>query len=176
MIDQHVRSNANGSCLAAIGDLVLGIDHVAVAVEELDTAIAWYSGCLGFRCVERRTTRGEHSGMEAAVMAAGNALIVLIQGTSPDSQVNRFIEHFGVGVQHLAFAVSDLDEAVRRVVRAGGSVDTDKIEDTGIRQVFLRRDAGSGVRVELIQKLPGKTFTDRSVEQLFRSFEQRDLY
>jgi len=112
--------------------------------------------------------------MLSAVMRAGRAIIVLLQGTSPQSQVSRFIDHFGPGVQHIALEVSDLDLALAKVREVGGEVDARTL-DEGIRQVFLRRDPGSGVRVELIERRGG-TFTDTSVRQLFLAFERQDLF
>src|SRR4051794_35126885 len=119
----------------AVGELVLGIDHIAVAVPDLEKAICWYTDVLGFQLAERRTTQGERTSMDSAVLACGKAIVVLIQGREPESQVSRFIEHLGAGVQHVAFAVSDLDEAIRRIEAAGGAVETPKVEDLGIRQV-----------------------------------------
>ena len=81
-----------------LADLVIEIDHVAIAVEDLEVAIRWYSRGLGLSVVERRTTKGERTSMKSAVLKAGRTIIVLIQGVEPDSQVARFIEHFGPGV------------------------------------------------------------------------------
>lgn len=176
-----VMSGAEGAGEAApdvierLGDCVIGIDHVAIAVSDLEQGIDWYTQKLGFRLVERRETRGEHTSMVSAVVRAGSAVVVLIQGTSPESQVSRFIEHFGPGVQHLALAVTDMDEAMARLTQAGGGTDTPMIVNEGLRQSFLRRDIGSGVRIELIESRGGR-FSDESVEQLFRAFESGDLY
>jgi methylmalonyl-CoA/ethylmalonyl-CoA epimerase len=159
---------------AEIVDLVIDLDHVAIAVPELNEAIRWYVDGLGFRLIERRATRGASTGMISAVLAAGRAIVVLIQGTSAESQVSRFIDNFGPGVQHIAFAVTDIEQALARIENAGGAADIPMIVEDGIRQVFLRRDPGSGVRVELIERRGG-TFSDRSVEQLFRAFEAREL-
>ena len=161
--------------LGYIEDLVENIDHVAVAVENIDEAIRWYSDGLGFRLVERRMTRGDSTAMVSAVMRSRGALVILVQGLTPESQVSRFIEHFGPGVQHIALAVTDIDKAVARLHAAGGDTDVEMIEEPGIRQSFLRRDSRTGVRVELIERSGGR-FTDRSVERLFRALESQDLY
>lgn len=161
--------------IEGLQDCVTGIDHVAVAVVDLPEAIAWYTQKLGFHLVEERETLGNHTGMLSAVVTAGSAVVVLIQGTSPQSQVSRFIQKFGPGVQHIAFGVRDMDEAVQRVGACGGGLDTPLIVDTGIRQAFLRRDPGSGVRVELIERTGG-SFSNETVRQLFLTFEANDLY
>jgi methylmalonyl-CoA/ethylmalonyl-CoA epimerase len=170
-----IEKTAVNRLIAGLQDCITGIDHVAVAVTDLGEAIDWYTGKLGFHLVEERETRGNHTGMLSAVVTAGSAVVVLIQGTSPESQVSRFIEKFGAGVQHIAFGVRDLDEAVDRLGPHGGGLDTPLIADTGIRQAFLRRDPGSGVRVELIERTGG-SFSNETVKQLFLAFEAQDLY
>jgi catechol 2,3-dioxygenase-like lactoylglutathione lyase family enzyme len=163
----------NSPGVKAIADLVVDVDHLAIAVEDLETAISWYES-LGFTPIERRLTEGEHTSMISEVMTAGRATIVLLQGTSPRSQISRFIEHFGAGIQHLALEVSDLDLALARVREAGGAAEA-VTQDEGIRQAFLRREPGSGVRIELIERRGG-AFTDSSIRQLFLAFERQDLY
>jgi methylmalonyl-CoA/ethylmalonyl-CoA epimerase len=153
-------------------DACISIDHVAIAVNDVNEAVEWYASNLGFQCVERRLTRGEKTEMLSAVLKSGTAVLVLVQGVGPESQVSRFIDQFGPGVQHLALQVTDLDVAIKHFTSAGADIDV--IEEEGIRQVFLRRDAGSGVRIELIERRGG-SFNDRSVEKLFRSFEAKGL-
>src|SRR5437868_4854335 len=99
MNSSAVKSNLPG----ALSDMVIEIDHVAIAVVDLEAAIRWYSNGLGLSVLERRTTTGDHTSMKSAVLKAGRSIVVLIQGVEPDSQVCRFIEEFGPGVQHVAF-------------------------------------------------------------------------
>lgn len=155
--------------------LCANIDHVAIAVTDLDAAVRWYCDNLGFVEMERRVTHGETTAMISAVVKSGSAVVVLVQGTSPNSQVSRFIEEFGPGVQHLAFSVPSLDSVLERLRGGGAAADIDVVEGEGIRQVFLRRDPGSAVRVELIERNGGQ-FNDRSISTMFRAFEDRGLY
>lgn len=159
----------------AFGTSVLGIDHVTVAVRNLEASVRWYQSALGFELEERIGARGEHSGMRCAVMRAGPVMVLLVEGTEPGSQVSRFIDQRGEGVTHVAFSVDDLDEAVRRVQADGDTATLPSIQNEGIRQVFLERDPRTGVRIELIER-KGGAFTDRSVEAMFRILEERDLY
>jgi catechol 2,3-dioxygenase-like lactoylglutathione lyase family enzyme len=144
-------------------------------VRDLATAIDWYTSALGFSLIEQRVTRGASTGMVSAVMQAGGAIVVLVQGLEAESQVSRFVDEFGEGVQHVAFSVTNMDEAVEQLTQAGALAETGVLEDEGIRQTFLRRDPGSVVRVELIERRGG-TFSDDSVERLFRSMEAREIY
>jgi methylmalonyl-CoA epimerase len=158
-----------------LSESILAIDHVAVAVENIDEAVQWYSKTLGFSLIERSVTTGDHSGMLYAVLKAGQATIVLVQGTSPQSQVSRFLAEFGSGIHHIAFTVPDLDEAMARITEAGGTTDTPIVCDTGIRQTFLPRDSSTGVRIELIER-QGGTLSEQNAERLFRALEEKDLY
>jgi methylmalonyl-CoA/ethylmalonyl-CoA epimerase len=158
-----------------LSDCIVAIDHVAVAVENLDDAIAWYSSTLGFSLIERSVTNGAHSGMLYAVMKAGQATVVLVQGTNPQSQVSRFLAEFGPGIHHIGFTVTNLDEAMARIINAGGSTDTPIVSDTGIRQAFLPRDHATGVRIELIER-QGDSFSSQNAERLFKTLEEKKLY
>jgi methylmalonyl-CoA/ethylmalonyl-CoA epimerase len=173
--EESSQAGSAAKIVYELNDCILGLDHVAIAVEDLNTAIEWYRRALGFTLLETRTTRGERTGMRSAVLVAGAAVIVLVQGTEPESQVSRFVARFGAGVQHIAFRVGDLCRVMHRVCEGGAGADVPIIEEEGIRQVFLRRDPGSGVRVELIERRGGD-FSDRSVERLFRAFETYNLY
>lgn len=160
---------------AQLGDLILDIDHVAIAVADIDSSISHYSSALDFSLLERNEVSGDHTGMVYAVLKSGGATVVLVQGTSPESQVSKFISAFGPGMHHIAFAVSDLDAALDRVRQAGGKADTPIISDEGIRQAFLQRDAASGIRIELIERSDAP-FSEKNVEGLFRALEAEDLY
>ncbi|MBU0688225.1 MAG: VOC family protein [Gammaproteobacteria bacterium] len=157
-----------------LSDLILGIDHVALAVCDIDSALPIYAA-LGFKLLDRSEVHGEHSGMLYATLKSRDATLVLVQGTSPASQVSQFIDKFGAGMHHVAFAVSNLDEALRRSYEAGISTDTPVVSDTGIRQTFLHRDERTGVRIELIERHDAP-FSEQNVEQLFRSLEAKGLY
>ncbi|MBI4808957.1 MAG: VOC family protein [Nitrosomonadales bacterium] len=160
---------------AQLGNLILGIDHVAIAVEDIDASIAHYSSALGFSLLDRSEVNGDHTGMVYAVLKSGSATVVLVQGTSPESQVSKFLAAFGTGMHHIAFSVSDLDAALAKVREAGGKNDTPVISDDGIRQTFLQRDPATGVRIELIERTDAP-FSEKNVEGLFRALEARDLY
>lgn len=153
------------------------LDHVAIAVHDLETSIKWYSQVLGFRLTERRTTIGKKTGMVSAVMEAGKLNFVLIQGTSPESQVSRYIENYGAGVQHIAIRVEDLPNLVEELQEAGMEFDTTIIHSPGLRQIFSKRDKGSGMMIELIERMDkDATFSDIGVQQLFDQLENNDAY
>lgn len=151
------------------------IDHVAIAVHDLEESIAFYTNVLGLELKERRRTEGKHTAMVSAVLKAGSITIVLLQGTSPESQVSKFVEHYGAGVQHVAIGVEDLPQMAEDLKASGLEFDTNVIQSPGLRQIFSARDTGSGMMFEFIERMGGD-FSDQSVQQLFEQLEKKDHF
>lgn len=163
--------------LSALGRYAVKIDHVAIAVRDLEESIAFYQQQLGFELVERRQTAGEKTGMVSAVLRAGAIIIVLVQGTAPESQVNRYIENYGPGVQHIAIEVRDVRKLMSELGQSGVAFNTTVIEGRGIRQAFTARDRASGMMYEFIERQTNDgDFTDESVQELFEQLERNDAY
>ena len=155
----------------------LAIDHIAIAVPDLEKAITWYSESMGFVVKERRETKGSKTAMVSAVLQAGPITVVLVQGTSPESQVSRYIENYGPGIQHIAFGVKDLPALAEDLKRSGVEFSTNLIQGTGIRQIFTKREPTSGMMYEFIEReTPQGHFSDESVRQLFSQLEATDEY
>ena len=152
-----------------------GIDHLAIAVRDLEHSIQWYSIVLGFSVEERRSTEGTSTGMISAVMKAGSLTIVLLQGTHPQSQVSQFVDHYGPGVQHVAVRVTDVEAAVNDLRAIGLDFDTPVIGAPGLRQAFSRRDQDSGLMLELLQRT-SEGFADQNVSELFRALENKGAF
>lgn len=161
--------------LVALSRYATSIDHVAIAVRDLETSIKLYTEVLGFELKERRRTEGKQTGMVSAVLKAGPITVVLLEGTSPESQVSRFVEHFGPGVQHLAIGVENLPEMAEELKEAGMEFDTTVIESPGLRQIFSKRDMGSGMMFEFIERMGGD-FSDQSVQNLFEQLEKKNAF
>ena len=160
-----------------LADKATHIDHIAIAVPDLEASIAFYTQTLGFAVKERRETKGKKTGMVSAVLEVGPITVVLIQGTSPESQVSRYIEHYGPGVQHIAIGVKDLPEVAERLTEAGVSFDTNVIQGSGLLQIFTHRDPGSGMMFEIIEHVEAEgTFSDQSVQSLFEQLEENDTF
>jgi len=156
---------------------ILRLDHVAIAVPDLEASIKLYRDVFGSELVERRVTEGRATSMVSAVLKFGETTVVLVQGTSPESQVSRYVRAHGAGVQHLAFQVTNLAGLERTLRKRGAQFATTIINGTGIRQAFTRRDPESGMMIELIERLEDDgRFTDESVAELFRQLEENDLY
>ena len=166
---------AETKSLAALAKHAVGIDHVAIAVHDLEESIRFYTDVLGFELTERRRTEGKQTAMISAVLKAGPVTVVLLQGTSPDSQVSKFVEHFGPGVQHIAIGVEDLPALAEELKGEGMEFDTSVIRSPGLLQIFSHRDGGSGMMFEFIER-KGGDFNDQSVQSLFEQLEKKDSF
>jgi 4-hydroxyphenylpyruvate dioxygenase-like putative hemolysin len=158
----------------ALGDLLVRVDHIALAVPDLEASVAVYRDVLGFEVCSELATRGLRSGMRSAVVTLGGVTFVLVQGTEPDSQVSRFVERFGPGVQHIALEVSSLADAASILTERGLRFATPLIDGPFTRQVFTVRDAALAVRIELIERR-GEGFSDAPVQRLFLHMEANEL-
>ncbi len=154
----------------------LGIDHVAIACSDLETAIDHYRDTLGFELDERRTTEGAHSGMLSATMKAGPITVVLVQGTSPESNVSKYIEHYGPGVQHVALESDSLTDLLEDLRERGSDLLTGVIHSPGLDQVFTKREPNSGIQLEFIARGATEGFSDSNVQELFEAMERENVY
>jgi methylmalonyl-CoA epimerase len=154
----------------------IGIDHVAIAVKDLDEAIAYYRDVLGFEQRERRQISGRISGMDSAVMEAGGVKFVLVQGDSPESNVSRYIEAYGPGVQHVALEIPDAQEAIDDLRARGADLLTGIINGPGLDQIFTKREPNSGMQLEIIARAENEGFDPRNVQELFEAMERENVF
>jgi methylmalonyl-CoA/ethylmalonyl-CoA epimerase len=127
------------------------IDHVGVAVTDLDAAIAVHRDTYGMPLVHRETL--PEQGVEAALLDVGESHVELLAPLGDDTPVGRFLARRGPGLHHVAYRVDDVAGALD-ALRAAGMRLIDEAPRTGIRgsQVaFLHPSAAGGVLTELVQ-------------------------
>ena len=134
-------------------DLFTAIDHVGVAVPDLDEAIAFYRDTYGMRLAHEEVN--EEQGVREAMMAVGDSgsCIQLLAPLSPASTIAKFLERSGPGMQQLAYRVEDI-EAVCRVLRERGLrllYDVPKRGTSDSRVNFIHPKDAGGVLVELVE-------------------------
>jgi methylmalonyl-CoA/ethylmalonyl-CoA epimerase len=159
-----------------LGEKLEAVDHLAIAVEDLEAAVTFYRDRLGFREAERRTTQGVKTAMDSVVMEGGPLKVVLLKGTSPESQVSRYVAEYGPGVQHVAFRVTDLEAVVADLRERGLAFDTEIIQGAGLKQAFSNRDSISGMMFEFVERAGEEGFQDQNVQKLFESLEQKGTF
>ncbi len=161
---------------SAFARSAIAIDHVAIAVRDLDAAIAYYGDVLGMELEERRQVSGRISGMDSAVMRAGGVKFVLVQGDSPESNVSRYIEAYGPGVQHVAIEIPDAQAAIEDLRARGADLLTGIINGPGLDQIFTKREPSSGMQLEIIARSENEGFDPRNVQELFEAMERENVY
>lgn len=152
------------------------IDHVALAVRELEPAIELFRDVLGFDLRCRRTTKGSKTGMVSAEMVLNDIKFVLCQGTEPESQVSRLIDEYGPGVAHVALRVDDVRGLTEDLVARGMAFDTTVIGNDSLRQRFSSRNPNTGLVFEFIERHGEEHFRDQNVDDLFEQLERKNAY
>jgi methylmalonyl-CoA/ethylmalonyl-CoA epimerase len=160
--------------MSLLGRRAIRLDHIAIAVPDLEAAIRFYRDTLGMELRERRAIYGKTTGMISAEFASGDFSIVLVQGTERQSQVARFIDAFGPGVQHVAIEVDSVADVMRELRARGVEFETNLIEGPGMTQVFAKRDVNSGVMFEFIERTDNRGFNEDSIRDLFEQLESSE--
>ena len=127
------------------------IDHVGVAVQDIDAALGLYTGPLAMPLEHRETV--EDQGVDAALVGVGAGHIELLAPLGPETPVGRYLERRGPGLHHVAYAVEDIDAALDQL-RAAGLRLIDETPRIGIRNsrvAFVHPGAMGGVLTELVE-------------------------
>ncbi|MDQ3958086.1 MAG: methylmalonyl-CoA epimerase [Actinomycetota bacterium] len=128
------------------------IEHVALAVADLDAAIAHYQNVWDLRVSHRE--RVEDQGVEEAMLPLGESYLQLLAPTSPETTVGKFVSRRGEGLHHIAYEVDDLEAALAEL-KAKGVRLIDQAPRRGGRGhmvAFVHPAANHGLLVELIQR------------------------
>jgi methylmalonyl-CoA epimerase len=127
------------------------IDHVGVAVEDLDAALALYERDFAVELVHRETVTEQ--GVEAVLLDVGENHVELLAPLGPDTPVGKFLARKGPGLHHVAYQTSDIDAELARLKEAGLRL-IDEQPRTGIRGsrvAFLHPAATGGVLTEIVE-------------------------
>ena len=127
------------------------IDHVGLAVEDLDEAVTLYTERLGMPVEHRETV--EEQGVEAVLLGVGESHVELLRPLTAESAVGRFLDRNGPGLHHVAYGTDDIQSALD-AARAAGLRLIDEDPRTGIRNsrvAFLHPKSTGGVLTELVE-------------------------
>jgi methylmalonyl-CoA/ethylmalonyl-CoA epimerase len=131
------------------------IDHVGIAVDDMDAALRLYENTFDMPLQHRETV--EEQGVDAALLGVGDGHVELLSPLGPETPVGRHLEKRGPGLHHVAYAVQDIDGALEEL-RAAGLRLIDERARTGIRNsrvAFLHPGAVGGVLTELVEPAEG---------------------
>ena len=134
------------------GPLLDEIDHVAIAVADLESAIDYYRRTFGAVPVHRE--RVESDGVEEALIPVAQSYIQLVSPTRPDSPVAGFLERRGEGLHHVGYRVADCAAALQAVRDAGGRLidEAPRPGSRGTTVAFVHPKGSLGTLIELVQE------------------------
>lgn len=130
---------------------ILGIDHIGIAVADLDSAITYYQAHFGAQLIHRETNEGQR--VHEAMVKVGNSVLQLLAPSDSSSTIAKFLETKGAGVQQIAYTVTDLTAACEAARTLGMRVLYDDAQrgTAGSRVNFLHPKDCGGVLVELVE-------------------------
>jgi len=132
--------------------LLTEIDHVAIAVNDLDAAIDYYERAFGATVDHREVV--ERDGVEEALLKVADSYVQLMTPTRPDSPVAKALEKRGEGLHHIGYRVNDCGEALAAIV-AAGATPIDQAPRPGSRGTtvaFIHPKGSFGTLIELVQE------------------------
>ncbi len=133
--------------------MLTAIDHVGIAVADLDAALAWYRDALGMQVTHEEVN--EEQGVREAMLAVGDSgsAVQLLAPLSPDSPIGKFLDRNGPGIQQVAYRVADIDAVGARLRERGVRLlyPEPKRGTAGSRVNFIHPKDAGGVLVELVE-------------------------
>jgi methylmalonyl-CoA epimerase len=127
------------------------VDHIGIAVKDIDEALKFYIDALGLRCTRIEEVEGQK--VKVAFIPAGETTLELVQATDPESTIAKFIEKKGQGIQHIALRVKNIEKSMKTLQEKGVEL-IDKIPRTGAhgsKIVFLHPKSTNGALIELVE-------------------------
>jgi len=128
------------------------IDHIGIAVNDLEKAIGFYRDQIGLQC--KGTEVVEEQKVKVAFFPVGESKIELLESTDPDGPVGKFVEKKGEGVHHLSFRVNNIEEKIEELKSKGVAMIDEKPRygAGGARIAFLHPKSTGGVLIELCER------------------------
>jgi len=127
------------------------LDHIAIAVNNLEEALKFYRDQLGLECIETEVV--EDQGVRVAKLDLGNTHIELLEPLSEDSPVGKFLKHHGPGLHHLCVGTGDIIEKLAKFKQAGSRLidEQPRRGASGAQIAFIHPKSTGGVLLELSQ-------------------------
>ncbi len=131
--------------------MILGLDHVGIAVKDIDDALPLYSRLLGLEVEELKESK-QHK-IKAAFLSAGDTRIELIEPLGKESSVWRFLEKRGQGIHHIAFKVENIEDMLEQLKRRGVVLidEAPRIGIEGGKIAFIHPKSTGNILIELCE-------------------------
>ncbi|MBC8587947.1 methylmalonyl-CoA epimerase [Paratissierella segnis] len=128
------------------------VDHIGIAVKNLDEAIKFYEEVLGLKCIGQEIV--EDQKVRVGFLPLGDSEVELLESTTEDGTIAKFIEKKGEGIQHIALRVDSIEEALRDLKAKGVRLIDEKPRygAGGAKIAFLHPKSTSGVLIEICER------------------------
>ncbi|MCH7549300.1 MAG: methylmalonyl-CoA epimerase [Candidatus Krumholzibacteriota bacterium] len=134
--------------------MIKGIDHVAIAVSDLDEVLSVLENVLGITVEHREIIEGYD--VEVATLKLGGTAVEVVQGTTPDSVISRFIKKRGPGMHHIALEVTNIETTIKEIGKRAEMIDESaRPGKEGSRVAFIHPRSTAGVLFELVENSSG---------------------
>ncbi|MCF6461110.1 methylmalonyl-CoA epimerase [Clostridium sp. Cult3] len=132
--------------------MVNKVDHIGIAVKDLDEALKFYEEVLGIKCVNTEVV--EEQKVKVAFLPIGDTEVELLESTEEDGPIAKFIEKRGEGIQHIAYRVEDIEKAIEELKEKGIRMIDEKPRygAGGAKIAFLHPKSTYGVLIELCER------------------------
>jgi len=132
--------------------MVKKIDHIGIAVKSLEQALKFYEEVLGLKATGTEVV--EEQKVKVAFLPTGDSEVELLESTSPDGPIAKFIERNGEGIQHIAFRVDNIEQKLAELKEKGVRLIDEKprYEAGGAKIAFLHPKSTFGVLIELSER------------------------
>jgi methylmalonyl-CoA/ethylmalonyl-CoA epimerase len=127
------------------------VDHIAVVVEDMETALKFWHEALGLPIGGRE--HNEHEAVDIAFLPVGEARVELLKPISDDSGIAKYLAKRGPGMHHVCLAVADLEAALAHIKAGGFELinETPRTREDGTRYAFVHPKSTGGVMIELYE-------------------------
>ncbi|MDR1515994.1 MAG: methylmalonyl-CoA epimerase [Synergistaceae bacterium] len=128
------------------------IDHIGIAVQSIEESLKFWEGSLGIKCTEVETV--EDQKVKTAFLPIKDSEVELLEATSPESPIAKFIEKKGEGIHHIAIRVDDLESALAELKQKGIRLidETPRLGAGGAMIAFVHPKSTGGILLELSQR------------------------
>ena len=132
---------------------VICVDHIGIAVKDLDETVKFYEETLGIKCTGTEVV--EEQKVKVAFMPLGDCELEFLESTAPDGPVAKFIDKNGEGIQHIALRVDDIEAALKEMEEKGiRMIDAQPRYGAGNAKIaFMHPKATKGILLELSQRM-----------------------
>lgn len=132
--------------------MIEGINHIAIAVSDIERAIELFAGVFGLEVAHREYI--ESFGVETATFRIGGTEIELVEGKTDESAISKYVEKNGPGIHHIAFEVGDIEKAVDTLTANSVRMidETPRPGKEGSRVSFIHPSATMGILFELVER------------------------